>query len=302
MKIDMHFHSLNSDGLLSEDELLNIANEKQLDFIALTDHDTVSNGFKQKAKEYWIDSCQSVEISARNYKHNKSLHITYYTNHINKRIKEILLNTTDSKKQLIKEQINHLINKWFDIDIEDFYSYYLYEWRKSDTLNKYDIAEYLYKSDKTKEIVLSLADNELYFYKSYLKEEWKFYNEYWYKLQDYEPSIEEVSSFVKEFSWILSLAHPNFTFKKWISEFEEVLPYYIKNWWINAIEINTMATRDWIYAILRAKDKYSLYLTFWSDFHKFTQDNKHAELWDLNPYINSDLIKKSFDEYKHILI
>ena len=45
---------------------------------------------------------------------------------------------------------------------------------------------------------------------------------------------------------------------------------------LNAIEINTCATKEWVDAILEAKNKYGLYLTFGSDFHKENHvDGKH---------------------------
>ena len=48
----MHFHSLASDGDSTDEQLLTQAQSLGLDFIALTDHDVVSYGFREKAKQY----------------------------------------------------------------------------------------------------------------------------------------------------------------------------------------------------------------------------------------------------------
>ncbi|MGJ9459802.1 CehA/McbA family metallohydrolase [Oceanobacillus sp. CF4.6] len=45
LKGDLHMHSVHSDGSFTLEEITTIASEKQLDFIALTDHNTVSQNF-----------------------------------------------------------------------------------------------------------------------------------------------------------------------------------------------------------------------------------------------------------------
>jgi predicted metal-dependent phosphoesterase TrpH len=45
MKLDMHFHSHFSDGTSDVRTLLKLAQKKELDFVALTDHDRVSDEF-----------------------------------------------------------------------------------------------------------------------------------------------------------------------------------------------------------------------------------------------------------------
>ncbi len=95
------------------------------------------------------------------------------------------------------------------------------------------------------------------------------------------------------------MAHPNFSFEKWgIEEFKRVLPNYVKKW-VWAVEINARATPDWIQAILEARRKYDLVLTFWTDCHEiWTTDRKHGDLWQLNPYISGELIQQNFEKFK----
>jgi predicted metal-dependent phosphoesterase TrpH len=64
MKVDLHFHSKYSDGLFFPDELVKIAKKKQLEMIALTDHDTFEGveDFLKATKQYDIIGIPAIEI------------------------------------------------------------------------------------------------------------------------------------------------------------------------------------------------------------------------------------------------
>ncbi|WMC09398.1 PHP domain-containing protein [Oceanimonas pelagia] len=66
MRIDLHSHSTASDGSLSPGELLARAAEKEVDVLALTDHDTVAGLAEAQAAadEHGIRLVTGVEISA----------------------------------------------------------------------------------------------------------------------------------------------------------------------------------------------------------------------------------------------
>ena len=192
--------------------------------------------------------------------------------------------------------------------MQDFYLFYFKKWRKKEALNKYDIVYYLFQDDILRKkcfeinwwIKIELED----FYQKFFKKTWEKFKDYWVSIKDYEPSIEECKIFKEKTNGILAIAHPNITFKKWwIDEFLKVLPHYIQVWWINAIEINAMASKDWVWVILEVKKKYNLFLTFWSDNHKiWYSDYKHWDFWDLNPFITKKDIEKFFLEYKDMII
>jgi predicted metal-dependent phosphoesterase TrpH len=118
MKVDMHFHSTNSDWLSTMDELVKLAQEKQMDFVALTDHDKLSHWFREKLDEVWIKSCHSVEISAKNSGHNKSLHLTMYAREISDDINRKIYWILEGRMFMIKTQVEHLNNLWFKLDID----------------------------------------------------------------------------------------------------------------------------------------------------------------------------------------
>ena len=63
--IDLHTHSVNSDGTLTPTELIKLAKEKNLEAVALTDHDTV-NGLEEAfaaGKKYGVEVVSGIEFS-----------------------------------------------------------------------------------------------------------------------------------------------------------------------------------------------------------------------------------------------
>ena len=63
--VDLHSHSNVSDGNLNPDDLISYAAEKNVDMIALTDHDDISglDLARKKAEELGISFINGVEIS-----------------------------------------------------------------------------------------------------------------------------------------------------------------------------------------------------------------------------------------------
>ena len=305
---DMHFHTINSDWNTKLDQLSDFLQDKKWDFLFLSpaDHDIVSRDVVSAIKQFWIPTSEATEISAKNYQHDKSLHLTLYAKNITSRVDHILKSTREQKILMIMGQIEHLNKFWFDIDLLDFYRFSCLSWKSIDWINKFDIARYIYSKPETRKTLFKanwwkLQDHE--FYNRYLKTWWDKYSEFWYEIDDYEPWLEVVSWFREECNGILSIAHPNVAFKRWIGRFNEVLLHYIKKWWINAIEINTRASKEWVEAILFLSNKYWLYLTFWSDNHNIAKSTySQWKVWELNPNITDDLVKRCFDKYNYRII
>lgn len=299
--IDMHFHSTRSDGRSTTGEIIEIAKNKGLDFIALTDHDIISKGFQEEVEINDIQSCQSVEISANNIDHNKHLHLTCYAKELKGDIHAILENTITQKQVLLIEQIKKLNSMWFEIHLEKFYAFHEWFGRSKNSLNKYDIAVYIF-SDTTNHRVMQqlLWKDNLSITECYLmcfKNGWERYNEFSVTIPEFEPSVEVCWELAHQNNAILSIAHPNFTFKKWIPELEQRIRYYVDRW-INAIEINAKATPEWIRSILEIKNRYDLLLTFWSDCHViWTPDEKHGDFWEITSlqYLDQDFLEKEIE-------
>lgn len=308
-RIEMHCHSTRSDGKNSPLEVVKTAKQRELDFITLTDHDVISpQDFQMNCEAAWIGTCDSVEISARNYEHEKSLHLVSYARIFSQSLKEILDASLIGKREMKRGKLQKIVDMWFTWNQQDFDRFVAQKlWRDPMTANKYDMARYLLSLPenilRAKQVLWELCSSNdivLHFYNECLKRWGDLYEVFWHEIEDYEPSVEKVVQEVREKSWwLVSLAHPNFTFEKWwIHEFHRVLPDYVKKW-VQAVEINARATPEWILAIYEARRKYDLILTFGTDCHEIGQtDRKHGDLGQLNPYIPSDVIEENFWEFE----
>ncbi len=65
IQADLHTHSTASDGVLSPEELLQLATDKQLDYFAITDHDTIAGylSVREKAVAIGINLIAGLELS-----------------------------------------------------------------------------------------------------------------------------------------------------------------------------------------------------------------------------------------------
>lgn len=77
-KVDLHIHTIFSDGTLLPDEVVRIAHKQDLSAIAITDHDEI-NGISpayEAGKDLGVDVIPAVELSSK--KNGKSMHILGY--------------------------------------------------------------------------------------------------------------------------------------------------------------------------------------------------------------------------------
>ncbi|MDD3793538.1 MAG: PHP domain-containing protein [Candidatus Gracilibacteria bacterium] len=304
MKLDMHCHSTNSDGGSREQDLLLKAKDLGIDFMFLTDHDRVIDSFCEQAKDFGIKTCPSVEISSYSAEHNKRLHLTFYAKQISGEIYDILENTVNSRIGFIQSQIEVLQNAGFFININDFYSFYLNENRNPDSLNRYDIVRYMflnqYNRNLAKKINLNIDIDFTSFYRKYLKEGGSHSELFLAVVPKYEPNLEVVKTLRESNNAILSIAHPNFTFRS-IEEYKKVLPDYVLSG-VNAVEINSRANLAWVTAILESSHDHDLFLTFGSDCHSIgNPDESHGDLGELNPFISERFQGKKFNAYRDLL-
>ncbi len=77
---DLHCHTRLSDGSMSIDDLIFYAKRSGLDFVGVTDHDTMAgiNRAEQLGKRLGIGVVGGVEISTRDYARNRRVHLLCY--------------------------------------------------------------------------------------------------------------------------------------------------------------------------------------------------------------------------------
>ncbi len=312
--IEMHCHSLDSDGKNSQQEIVNEAQKKNIQFLALTDHDVIaSKDFQAQLHKIGIASCDSVEISARNYELEKSLHLVSYAKVFSDSLHQVLETARAGKERMKWGQFQRLTEEYgFSGNKEAFDTFMEQKLgRTPDTANKYDMARYFYSISENKNIMSSIvsslsqnSDIVVAFYEECMKRWGKLYDTYGYESEEYEPSVQQtIEEIVQKSRGIVSLAHPNVTFSnnKWgIKEFLRTIENYVDQG-VNAVEINTQASREWVQAVLYVQQKYNLLLTFWSDCHQIGydgRDGKHASIGEQNPNVSDEMREKYFAKFQ----
>ena len=177
VKFDMHFHSTRSDGHNTSDEILNTAKEKWLELIALLDHDIVSSqDFIDWARDRWIYTLYSSELSVRKSNKKWSMHFWYYASDISEKVEIILEGAREGSLLMIESQINKLHSIWFDVTIEDFYDFLKRQRKNKYSGNKYTLAVYLFQSSHNQKLVEKIlwrVPTVTDFYLNCLKKRWK---------------------------------------------------------------------------------------------------------------------------------
>jgi hypothetical protein len=92
---------------------------------------------------------------------------------------------------------------------------------------------------------------------------------------------------------LLVLAHPNYSFKTQ-KEFSDYVEYAVKNW-ITGIEINSLASKDWVEIIQQLAQKHKLIVTFWSDCHFWDKDPRHANFLTKNVHVEQEYIDQQIN-------
>lgn len=120
MKADLHMHSIHSDGTFSVEKLVNYSKEKELDVIALTDHDSM-NGVLEAVllgKKLGIKVIPGVELST--YRNGESVHVLGYFN--NDIPQEMLQYSCDiirkRRERMIKMAKNCMEMYGFKVDLD----------------------------------------------------------------------------------------------------------------------------------------------------------------------------------------
>lgn len=119
-------------------------------------------------------------------------------------------------------------------------------------------------------------------------------------LPAYEPSVELCGELARENNAILSIAHPNHTFRD-IEEFKTLVPSYVERG-VNALEIHLSTSPEWIEVLLETRKRFDLLLTFGSDCHFHPNDReKHGMIGSLNPYPEETFIDAEFMRFARAL-
>lgn len=210
--IDLHIHSIFSDGTDSIEDILNIVHKKNISAISLTDHDTTYgiSDIINKAKEKNIKIIPGVEISS--VSNNQLIHVLGYN-----------IDTNNSQLQELLSLIGNYFTKFFCEQ---------YNWLKKNHIIDYDLDKILTFTNFKQSVAASdilkamIADGAPYT----LKDWPEFYNE---KIRQYPSNfIEKFPVHPSEAVEVISLsggiptfAHPARIGDSDLKEMELLLPH-----------------------------------------------------------------------------
>ncbi len=252
--IDMHTHTVYSDGELTPQELITYAFKRNINVLAITDHDTL-NGIKTIDKNdpliinSGIKIINGIELSA---KANKGrMHILGYdididNKQLNEKMKELRTNSYYSVLSLIN-QIKKDYNIMFDAeDIKDIFS-------SIGNIGRPHIARLLMKYKYAKDVDEAF---DKYLIKAY--EKTRFSNK--------GISYQECIKLIKDAGGFAILAHPN-QLKMNDKELEDTLQNMI-NCGLDGIEIyHSGHSKEEIKKYLLLAERYNLLISGGSDYH-----------------------------------
>lgn len=306
--IDMHCHSTNSDGAQSPLEVYEYAKRKWISVFAITDHDKITRhpDFPAGAQNNGQLILEWVEVSARYERgdYRKSLHIPVYALSLRWELEDILAGIRRGKAEKVQRQCEQLRANGCMIELPDGrivpFSFeamrMCYPETQEDGFNNAHLVELVLKHrkniQKLEHIAPGITAQNLL--REGFKSEWKYRSKISLreKLPEYEPRIEELMEVIDRSNTIVSIAHPNYTFRT-VEEFMHQAGY-ILSLGPNAIELNSTATREWYDALETFRghqaDSYApeFIRTYGSDCHDLYPtrvDSRHSLLGDMNPHI-----------------
>lgn len=291
-KIDLHMHSLYSDGVYDVSTLLKMAEEKGLSIISITDHDNcrahlelmnenVRNNFSGDIKV-------GIEITT-SFNNQKIELLAYDFNNI-EAVNEFFINKKESVdwKKVAIESATHTLKVLDELNIK-----YPIKYKEDLTILKFESKLYddiLLFNDK-EELMKKLGD-------SYSLNGKEFFrkcictpnNIFSFNFAKYSPSIEEVINIIHENGGILFLAHPYAYKMKNTEEFLEKL--YDEHKEIDGIECYYYDfTKDQIDYIKDFAKMRNLYISGGSDFHgNIGRKNEMGVCINNNGYIPKELL------------
>ena len=188
MVTDLHMHSYYSDGTMSPREIVEDAKKRNVQLIAITDHNVLDSytELKEAAEEFGIKVIRGVEIDARF--EDIVVHILAYNFEDNENLFNLIHKAKNELLETSIELIKRMENDYENISSED-YEAYDYDKRKGGWKG----IHYLFDRGITSELFEGV----------------KYYGQYkcGHEYFDY-PTVEEVVKAVHEANGYVVLAHP----------------------------------------------------------------------------------------------
>ena len=120
MKGDLHVHTTLSDGSLGMEEIIAQAKRIGLDFVSITDHDTMSSVSRAKVlgERYGVQTIPGVELTAWDKTRGRKVHILCYAPQKPDRLEGICRRCSEIRQACAKETVANVL-KLYPITAED---------------------------------------------------------------------------------------------------------------------------------------------------------------------------------------
>lgn len=108
---DLHCHTTLSDGSLGIEDIIVQAKKTGVDFISITDHDTMSSISRAKVlgERYGIQTIPGVELSAWDKKRNRKVHILCYAPQKPDRLEGLCIKSCDIRRKCAAEMVDNVM-------------------------------------------------------------------------------------------------------------------------------------------------------------------------------------------------
>lgn len=258
-KCDLHTHSICSDGRFKPEEIIQMAKERNLDYISLTDHDTLSgiNDAIKEAKKLNVNFIPGIELSTEY--NGESIHVLGFfnkENYNNPKLNSILKEFKEkriSRAYKIVENLKKFHN--IELDINNVLS------NGKDTIARPHIAKAI--------IDAGYPYDHDYIFKNFIGNNCPAY------VPSTKLSTIDGIKLLKEFNALVFLAHPVLVKKTPVEDllklgFDGLEAIYYKN------------TKSDTNKFLNLAMKMNLYISCGSDCHGIPSDISHGNVGDVD--------------------
>jgi predicted metal-dependent phosphoesterase TrpH len=188
---DLHLHTCISDGSMQPEHLVDYATKLKLDYIAITDHDSMNGVIPaQLTAQGNINVIAGIEVSTFDYKNNKSVHLLCYEPKKTDELLAMCKRTTNNREKATTEMIDIVATKYpIDFDTVKRYA------KNSSSLYKQHICVALMNMGYTSTVIGELY-REL------------FSKNGWARVEIIYEETREIIEILKASGGICVLAHP----------------------------------------------------------------------------------------------
>lgn len=264
---DLHIHSSFSDGCLSPEEIVKEAKDKGIEYISITDHDTILSQYIIKQNIHGIKIIPGVEFSSE-YKGTEIHILGYYIDIENESLKELVKLLQELRIARSKEIVKKLKENNIFINIDDLLA------ENNHVIGRGNIACELIK-------------------KGYVKTYKEAFNKYLMKgrlayVDGFKIDYKKILKVIKDSKGISVLAHPGKIYRN--IQIESVIKD-MKVYGLNGIEVYHSAhTKEQINYLYNLSKKHKLIITGGSDFHSMNSNSSLLGSQGINKLLMEKLI------------